>query len=110
MRHVEISELSKEEADNIDNYLKRNLKSSPIDGMFWLELSRDMYGPSQKGHDDCGPFYMGVELSRDSVCFELLVRSKTNLHCSCISYATNEQRQHLIDFIDRMIEEEKIKA
>jgi hypothetical protein len=51
-----------------------------------------------------------VEVERDSVRFELLVRSQANLHCSCIAYATPVQRQFVLDFIDGMINEELISA
>jgi hypothetical protein len=32
------------------------------------------------------------------------------MHCSCIAWATPAQRKFLMDFVDKMIEEEKITA
>ena len=49
-------------------------------------------------------------LGKDSVSFELLVRSSHNLHCSCIAMATPEQRHFIMDFADRMLNEELIRA
>jgi hypothetical protein len=110
MRQFVIDELSREEMDNLESYLKRTLKAGPMEGIFWLELPRDLYGKAQTGHEECGPFYFGLELGRNKLICELLIRSQSNLHCSCISYATTEQRQLLLDFIDRMLEEECIRA
>ena len=110
MRQLLIDDLSREERDNIDNYLKRTLKSSLVKDMFWLLLPDDLLGEAQQGHGDCGPFYFGVDLGKDTVSFELLVRSETNLHCSCICYATNAQRDFVLGFVDRLVDEEKIRA
>ena len=110
MRQLVIDDLSREERDNIESYLKRALKPSLVKDMFWLALPDDLLGEAQQGHGDCGPFYFGVELGKDMVSFELLVRSETNLHCSCISYASKGQRDFLFGFVDRLLNEEKIRA
>lgn len=110
MRQIVIDELSPMERDNIDSYLKRSLKPGPMMGLYWIELSPDLLAEAQRGHDDCGPFFLGVEVEQQSVRFELLVRSKSNLHCSCIAFATPAQCQFVLDFIDRMVTEEHIKS
>lgn len=110
MRQLVIDDLSREERDNIESYLKRTLQATPVQDMFWLTLPDDLLGEAQQGHDACGPFRFGVELGKDKVSFELLARSETNLHCSCISYATRLQRGFVFDFIDRLLAEEKIRA
>lgn len=110
MRQIVIDELSPMERDNIDSYLKRTLQQGPMIGLYWIVLPADLYSANQQGHDEHGPFHMAVEVEKDTVRFELLVRSQTNLHCSCIAYATPTQRQFVLDIIDKMIEEELIKA
>lgn len=110
MRQYRIDELSREERANIENYLRRTLKSSPVEGVFWIEVPQDLLGAEQRGHDDCGPFYMGVILEAEAICFEMLIRSRTNLHCSCIAYATEAQRDFVLRFIDKMLQEERIRA
>ncbi|MEJ2056800.1 MAG: hypothetical protein P8X39_03045 [Desulfofustis sp.] len=110
MRQFVIDELSILERDNLESYLKRSLKPGPMEGIFWIELPGDLLAEAQRGHAQCGPFYLGVELEERRLCFELLVRSQTNLHCTCIAYATGLQRQFVLDFIDRMLEEEQIQA
>ncbi|MEE4242169.1 MAG: hypothetical protein V2I36_11940 [Desulfopila sp.] len=98
------------ERDNIDSYLKRSLKPGPMIGLYWLEIPPDLLAAAQQEHKQCGPFYCGVEVEKEQVRFELLVRSNANLHCSCIAHATTAQRNFVLDFIDRMVEEEHIRA
>lgn len=110
MRQYMIDEISFLERDNLDSYLKRTLKPGGIEGVFFLTVPPDLLGSEQQGHDDCGPFYCTVILEQNSIRFELLVRSAANMHCSCIAWATQAQRQFVLDFADRMLTEEMIRA
>jgi hypothetical protein len=110
MRQFVIDELSREERDNLENYLKRTLRLGAMEGMFWLTVPDDLLAEAQQGHEECGPFFFGIELAKKKLVVELLVRSESNLHCSCISYATMAQRDFLLEFMDRMLDEEHIKA
>ena len=110
MRQIVIDELSPMERDNIDSYLKRSLHQGPMIGLYWIVLPPDLLSQAQYGHDKCGPFFLAVEVEKLSVRFELLVRSHTNLHCSCIAHATPTQRQFVLDFIDKMLKEELISS
>ena len=110
MRQIVIDELSPMELDNIDSYLKRTTQAGPMIGLYWLVLLPDLYSAAQQGHEEHGPFYLAVEVERNRVRFELLVRSESNLHCSCIAHASGAQRQFVLDFIDKMVEEEMITA
>lgn len=110
MRQFVIDELSPMERDNIDSYLKRTLKSGPMIGLYWIVLPPDLLSGPQQGHEEHGPFYLAVEVEQFQVRFELLVRSQSNLHCTCIAHATPVQRQFVLDFIDKMTEEELIRS
>jgi len=110
MRQYLIDEITFLERDNIESYLKRTLKQGPIEGVFWLEVPPDLLGPEQKGHDSCGPFYFSVVLEEKTLRVEFLVRSSSNMHCSCIAWATPAQRQFALDFVDRLLAEEMIRA
>ena len=114
MRQLVIDDLTQEECTNINNYLKQQARATGLEGMFWLELSDDLLGEAQQGHQKCGPFYFALELvehpGRERLSCELLVRSESNLHCSCISYATPQQRDFLLRFLDQMLAEEQIRA
>lgn len=110
MRLYKIDQLNREERKNIESYLKRTLQPGPVEGIFWLEVPQDLLGAAQQGHDSCSPFYFAIELEADAVSFELLVRSQTNLHCSCLAYASQAQREFVLRFIDNLLREEKIQA
>lgn len=110
MREIAINELTAGEVDTIEEYLKSKTTPGAVEGMFWILLPDDCLAEAQQGHEECGPFVFAVELGRNAVIFELLVRSRSNLHCSCTSYATTRQRQYLLDFFDTMIVETLIKA
>ena len=110
MRQFIIDELSKEERSNLDTYLKKTLKKGAMEGMFWLQIPDDLLAEAQQGHEECGPFFFALDLAREKLIIELLVRSESNLHCSCISYATKAQRDFLLEFMDTMLVEEQIRA
>ena len=110
MRQIVIDELSPMERDNIDSYLKRTLKQGPMIGLYWIELPPDLLSVAQHGHEEHGPFFLGVEVTDKAVKFELLVRSHANLHCSCIAHASAAQRQFVLDFMDKMLTEEMIRS
>ena len=110
MRLYKIDQLSREEKANIESYLNRSLQPGPVEGVYWLEVPQDLLSAEQRGHDDCGPFYFAVELETEAVSFELLVRSQTNLHCSCIAYASSAQRDFVLRFIDKLLQVERIQA
>lgn len=110
MRQYLIDELSFLERDNLESFLKRTLKPGPLNGVYWLELPADLLGPAQFEHPKCGPFYLTVLLEVKSIRFEFLVRSSVALHCECIAWASPEQRRFVLDFADKMLIEERIKA
>jgi hypothetical protein len=75
-----------------------------------MEVPQDLLSSDQRGHGECGPFFFAVELEAEAVCFELLVRSQKNLHCSCIAHASTAQREFVLRFADKMMQEEQIRS
>ena len=110
MRQFIVDQLTREERDNLDSYLKRNLIQGPLEGMYWLVMPQDLLAEAQQGHESCGPFVVAVELEEEIIRFELLIRSQSNLHCSCIAYATPAQRDFVLHYVDVMLAEEMIRA
>ena len=110
MRQFVINELRKDDIEKFSAYLQKNSSPGALDGMFWLALPDNLLDEAQDGHGECGPFLFAVEMGDDFVSFELLVRSRDNLHCSCNSFATTAQRQFVLDFIDNMLAETGVKA
>ena len=110
MRCILIDELSPMERDNIESWLKRNLAPGPLPGLFWLEIPADLLEEEQSGHPNHGPFRFSLELSRDGLRLEFLIRNSAALHCSCTAYASPRQRHFALETLDRMLDEEMIRA
>lgn len=110
MRQFVIDDLSKVEMDNLEKYMEKTLDVGAMDGMFWLNIPEDLEAEAQEGHNDCRPFSLAFELTRDRMIMELLVRSRSNMHCSCIAYVTKAQRDFALGFLDTMFTQMKIKA
>ena len=110
MRQLLINELSRDEALKIKEFLDANSRAGAVQGLYWLMLPETLLGEAQIGHESCGPFALAIEAGDDFVSFELLVRSESNLHCSCTKYATPGQRDFLVAFMERMVAEQEIRA
>lgn len=110
MRQLLINELSRDEAQKSKEFLAANSRAGGVEGLYWLMIPKELLGAAQAGHEACGPFALAVEAGDDFVSFELLVRSESNLHCSCTSYATPCQRDFLLAFMERMVVEQGIRA
>ncbi|WP_457552531.1 hypothetical protein [Desulfobacula sp.] len=85
-------------------YLDKYLKSSPLDGIYWLELDSALLTPIQKSHKECYPHVFALILEQAYLSCEFLVRIKKNIKCDCMDYATKEQRDWLIDQTDAILE------
>ena len=105
MRQYVIDELTKKELDAIKGILKERLEQGGTDNIFWLSIPDDLLSPIQYEHKNCQPYSMAIEVGDSWVKFEELVRSRVNLHCRCIGYATPGQRDFLRRFIDSILKE-----
>jgi hypothetical protein len=110
MRQVLINELNKDEVQKAKEFLDANGRAGAVNGLYWMQIPKDLLGEAQAGHESCGPFAFAIELGDDFVSFELLVRSESNLHCSCTCYATSVQRDFLLTVMDRLVSEQGIRA
>jgi len=108
MRQYVIDELRKYEVDRIRQYLEKNCEPGGIDRFYWLRMPDDMLTQVQYEHKDCAPFCSGIEVTEDSVIFEMLVRSRKNIRCSCVAFATDHQRQFILNFVDRLLKDTEI--
>ena len=110
MRQYVIDELDKEDVEKATKYLDTHAQLSSVNGLYWIDLPEDLLSPEQYSHEKCKPFCFSIEVGEDAVKFELLIRSKTTLRCSCIQYASKLQRDFIIGFADRMIEELSVQT
>jgi hypothetical protein len=65
---------------------------------------------AQLAHGECRPHYLTVELEPERMCCELLVRTRNRVKCSCMGYATDQQRNWFIGMIDAVLEKLSIQT
>jgi hypothetical protein len=102
MKSYVIDELRYPDYEALKTYLDENLEPSGVDGLYWLELGEALLTDLQKAHTECRPLYFAIALSFDHLSCELLVRTRQILRCDCMTYATQAQRNWLVDWADEM--------
>lgn len=109
MKQYVIDELRYTDYEKIKDYFDKNFKSAGVDGIYWIMLDKNILAGLQCEHIECQPFYFAVELTTKQATFELLLRSKNKMRCSCVNYATEFQRNWLINIVDAMLAKLEIK-
>jgi hypothetical protein len=109
MKQYVIDQLRESDHKKVFEFLQKNAEASEFGDIFWILLPEELYSDTQMEHQQCKPFCFAVNLSIKQVDFELLVRSRRIMRCNCIRYADKKQRDYLIDYADRMLEDLNIK-
>lgn len=104
MKQYVIDQLRLEDHHSLKTYLDDNFSSSGIKGLYWIPLDDSLLTNVQKDHSDCNPFHFAAELDEERLSIELLVRTQNKMHCHCMTYADEKQRNWLIDSIDAILE------
>lgn len=118
MRSYLLEDLYEADIEKISEALKEMDLQGPLEGIFYLPMPEELLQQEQKDHlGECGPYFMALEViegaSEMSECqlkLELLVRGRNKMRCSCITYATPPQSQHMIGYLDQFIEELEISV
>jgi len=100
-----IDELRSEDLKKIKRYLNDSFGNPVLGNIYWVELDRDILTPVQKTHVNCSPHVFALDLGKDYLSCEFLVRIKKNIKCECMAYATPRQRDWLINKIDLILDE-----
>ncbi len=104
MRNYLLDEIYEEDVKKISDALTELEFQGPIEGIFYIPVPEDLLNDEQKEHiGECGPFFMALEVEETSIKIELLVRARNKIRCSCVAYATTEQRNHMMNYIDQFI-------
>lgn len=115
MRSYLIEDLVDEGYDKIMKAFDELKFKGPIDDIYYLPLPEELLQQEQKDHlDECGPYFMALEfikgIEEHQLKLELLVRGRKKMRCSCICYATPEQRKHMIEYLDQFIDELEVSV
>ena len=109
MKQYVIDELRPEDFSRLKDYLDKNLLPSGVTGIYWLPIDQNNLADIQLEHIDCQPYYFALDLEPNLIACELLVRSEKRIRCSCIGYATKQQRNWVIEVVDAMFDSLEIK-
>jgi hypothetical protein len=110
MRQFLVDEIARRQQEDIEAYLKEKALPSGLEKIYWLEIPPDLLSPIQWEHHDCGPHYLAIEVGKDFLKFEYLVRSRNRLRCDCVQYVTSVQEAFLLNFAHTLIRELDLKA
>jgi hypothetical protein len=110
MKQYVVDELRPEDQAKIKGFLDQQYAVPGFEGLYWIPIDEALLDGVQKAHDDCRPFYFALELLPDRLACELLVRTKQQIRCECVRYATQNQRNWLIALVDAALAELNISV
>ena len=109
MRTYTIDQLEETDIAAINSRLLDMDLQAGLEGVYWLPVPREMLTPAQAEHfDSCGPYCLALEVEENAVHMELLVRGMGRISCGCLSFASQELRNSMIDYLEGMLKELKI--
>ena len=108
MKQYVIDQLRPADYEAVKAYLEESFSSSNVEGIYWIPLDQDILTGVQVEHTSCQPFYFAVDLEQNFMAIEFLVRTKNRIRCSCMGYATEKQRNWIIQLADSIFDKLKI--
>lgn len=104
MKQYVIDEIRPQEHHKIKQYLDATYGSVEVGGIYWVPLSAEVLTDIQREHTNCQPFFFAIDLEEKRLSLELLVRTKNRIRCTCIGYASREQRIWIMEVVDAIFE------
>ncbi len=104
MKQYLIDGLSPQDHERLKAYLDEHHGPCDLGSIYWIEIEQAFLTPLQAAHTRCAPHFFALELGRDYLSCELLVRIRTSIKCDCMGYATPGQRDWLMGFADRVLD------
>lgn len=110
MRTYTIDQLEEADIAAINSRLLDLELQAGLEGIYWLPVPKNMLTPLQEEHfGQCGPYCLALEVGPDAVHMELLVRGMGRISCQCLSFASEELRNHMVAFLENMLLDLNIK-
>ncbi|WP_029895199.1 hypothetical protein [Desulfohalovibrio reitneri] len=110
MRYYVIDELAQEDVAKVCKAMDKRDMQGAIADIYYLHPPAELLDEEQTEHQGCGPHVMVLEVEEGELRLELMVRGRGRMRCSCVRYASPEQRQWAMDYLDRFIREQDISV
>lgn len=110
MKQYIVDELRPADYKRLRAYLGKAFAPAALDGIFRVPLDPALFSAVQKAHRDCQPYWFALELERQRLCCELLVRTDNRVKCDCMGYATERQRNWIMAVVDNIFTRLEIKT
>jgi hypothetical protein len=104
MKQYVIDQLRENDFLKLEDYLNKNSEAGELPEIYWIPVPESLLETTQLEHSDCQPFYFAVNLDLNSIRFELLIRTRSRLRCRCIQYASQKQRDFIINYADELFD------
>lgn len=109
MRTYTIDQLEEKDIAAVNARLLDMELQAGLEGVYWLPVPRDMLTPIQAEHfSSCGPYCLALDVCENAVHMELLVRGTGRIRCECLSFASQELRNHMIAYLEGLLADLKI--
>jgi hypothetical protein len=102
MRQYVVDQLRPGDYEALKEHLDAAFPGSGVDGLYWIPLDPSFLDPVQLAHTDCQPFYFALELERNRLSAELLIRTLGQVKCDCMRYADQRQIPGILAWVDAL--------
>jgi hypothetical protein len=100
-----IDEITVPDMEKIEMFLREKAAMSGMENLFWMEMPGDRLNWLQAQHLECQPYKFAIELGKDWIKVEFLLRGSRDLICPCSGYCDPGQRDFILDYMDNMLGE-----
>jgi hypothetical protein len=106
MRTYTIDQLEEDNIAAINSRLLDLDLQAGLEGVYWLPVPKDMLTAVQTEHfEHCGPYCLALDVETNAVHLELLVRGMGRISCECLAFASEKLRNHMIAYLEGMLQE-----
>jgi len=106
MRTYTIDQLEEDNIAAINSRLLDLELQAGLEGVYWLPVPKDMLTAMQTEHfEHCGPYCLALDVETNAVHLELLVRGMGRISCECLAFASEKLRNHMIAYLEGMLQE-----
>lgn len=110
MRTYTIDQLEEADIAAINTRLLDLELQAGLEGVYWLPVPQNMLTPIQSEHIACcGPYCLALEVGQNAIHMELLVRGMGRISCECLSFASEALRNHMLAYLEGMLQDLRIK-